>query len=317
MDFYYYYSGKRKEHSVTHISDIKYRFRTANMVMKLIYINIAVFLVLRIAGIVCYFSGVNIMSFLSVVELPSSFSMLASSPWTLLTYMFAHYDIFHILFNMLVLYWFGNIFLDFFTPKQFCGLYIIGGICGGLLYMTSYLLFPGLSGSSGWLIGASASIMAIVLATAVRAPHFSLNLLVIGPVALKWIAICYVIIDLLSIDGTNMGGHIAHLGGAAAGAAFALLIAKGTDISAPLNKFIDFISGIGKQGNPFKKSRNKGAANSSYQRQNKAPGTQASSISKEDEQTLDIILDKIKKSGYSSLTEEEKRRLFQVSSKKQ
>lgn len=296
------------------LSNLKYRFKTAGMVMKIIYINIAVFLILRIAGIVCYFAGIDIMSFLSLIELPSSFSMLASTPWSIFTYMFAHYDIFHILFNMLVLYWFGNIFMDFFTPKQFCGLYIIGGVCGGLLYMLSFSLFPGLSGTLGWLIGASASIMAIVLATAMRAPHYSMNLLFFGPVSLKWIAIFYIVIDLLSINGDNMGGHVAHLGGALIGAVFTMLMARGTDITAPLNRIIDFCVNISKPKNPFSRKPSSGGKSSgSYQ----SATTQDSSMSKEDEATLDTILDKIKKSGYTSLSKDEKRRLFQVSSKKQ
>lgn len=283
------------------------------MVMKLIYLNIAIFLVLRIAGIICFFAGIDIMSFLSYIELPSSFSILATRPWTIITYMFAHYDIFHILFNMLVLYWFGNIFLEFFTPKHFCGLYILGGICGGLLYMTSYSILPGLDGTFGWLIGASASIMAIVIATAMRAPRYSLNLLFLGPITLKWIAIFYIVIDLLSINGNNMGGHIAHLGGAIIGIIFAFLLSKGFDITTPINKIIDLFTNLGKSKRPF--SRKKVKINNNT-KQTSSTSSQSSGMSKEDENTLDIILDKIKKSGYTSLTEDEKRRLFQVSNKK-
>ena len=298
------------------LSSIKYRFKTADMLMKIIYINIAAFLILRITGIVCYFSGIDTMSFLSFVELPSSFTLLAERCWTLITYMFAHYDIMHILFNMLVLYWFGRMFLEFFTPKQFCGLYIIGGIGGGLLYLAAYNLLPSLSGSTGWLIGASASVMAIVLAISTKIPEYKLNLLFLGPISLKWIAIFYVTIDLLSINGTNVGGHVAHLGGALVGFLFTLAINKGTDITAPLNRIIDFFTNI---KNPFKNLQFKKQSSKKGNDSKKVDNNQYSNntMSKEDEQTLDIILDKIKKSGYSSLSEAEKRRLFQVSSKKQ
>lgn len=285
------------------------------MVMKLIYINIAIFLVLRIAGIFCFFAGIDPMVFLSWIELPSSFSTLATRPWTIITYMFAHYDIFHILLNMLVLYWFGKIFMEFFSPKHLGGLYIIGGICGGLLYMVSHLILPGLNSHSSWLIGASASIMAMVLATAVRAPQYSLNLLFFGPVSLKWIAIFYVAIDLLSIDGSNMGGHIAHLGGAIIGVIFTLLLNKGFDITSPINKIIDLFTNIGKPKNPFAKKKIK-INNNKKQTSSRESSNSPSGMSKEDENTLDIILDKIKKSGYTSLTEDEKRRLFQVSNRK-
>ena len=295
------------------LSDIKYKYNTAGMVMKIIYINIAVFLVLRIAGIFCFFGDIDPIIFLSWIELPSSFAMLATRPWTIITYMFAHYDIFHILLNMLVLYWFGKIFMDFFSPKHFCGLYILGGIGGGLLYMIAYQLLPGLDNHSGWLIGASASIMAIVLATAVRAPQYSLNLLFFGPVHLKWIAIFYVAIDLLSIDGANMGGHISHLGGAMTGVLFTLLLNKGIDFTAPINAVIDLFTSIGRPKNPF--ARKKVKINNNKKQPSSRPDT-TSGMSKEDENTLDIILDKIKKSGYTSLTEDEKRRLFQVSNKR-
>lgn len=292
------------------ISKLSYRFKTADMLMKLIYINIAVFLFLRIIGILCFFSGFDSMSFLSFVELPSSFTLLAKRCWTLFTYMFAHYDIMHILFNMLVFFWFGKMFMDFFTSKQLCGLYIIGGIGGALLYVLAYSFLPVLNGEISWLIGASASIMAIVTAIAIKAPEYKLNLLFLGPVSLKWIAIFYITIDLLSVNGNNMGGHIAHIGGAIMGIVFALSINKGVDITAPLNSIIDLVSNFRKMFNGFhfKKSTNKGRKNTYYN---------DTTISKEDEQSLDIILDKIKKSGYGSLTENEKKRLFKVSSKKQ
>ena len=117
------------------INNLKYRYTTASMPMKLVYINIAVFVILRVVGVVCFFAGVDPMMFLKWIELPSSVDVFARMPWTMLTYMVAHYDVFHILFNMLVLYWFGIMFLDYFTPKQFVGLYILGGLGGGLLYL--------------------------------------------------------------------------------------------------------------------------------------------------------------------------------------
>lgn len=301
----------------TAITNLRYRFSTAGMVMKFIYINIAIFLVLRIIGLVCFFIGIDPMLLVKWIELPSSFATLATSPWTMLTYMFAHYDIFHILFNMLVLYWFGTLFLEMFTPKHFCALYILGGIGGGLLYMLAFLLLPALSGSAAWLIGASASIMAIVIAISMKAPNYKLNLLLFGSVSLKWIAIVYVLIDLLSINGSNMGGHIAHIGGALTGMLFAMLFKRGIDITRPINKLFDNLARI---GNPFKrKIKSKSTNQSTYQSPKRfyRGGNTPTGMSKEDEATLDIILDKIKKSGYSALSSEEKSRLFQVSSKKQ
>ena len=304
------------------INDLKYRYKVATMPMKIIYINIVIFLLLRIAGIVCFFAGIHPSSFLRFVELPSSFAMLASYPWTIITYMFAQYDILHILFNMLVLYWFGRLFLEAFTPKQFVALYIIGGIGGALLYMLSAMVLPVYQGISGSLIGASASVMAIVIAIAIKIPHYRVGLLFFGMVSLKWIAIAYVAIDFLSITGDNSGGHIAHLGGAACGALFTLLINRGTDITRPINRIIDVILSAFNSFTYFftkaKSAKKKPAASASHHNSSSQNSSSSrTGMSKEDEAILDSILDKIKKSGYASLTEDEKRRLFQVSTKKQ
>lgn len=299
------------------ISNIKYRFKTASMLMRFIYINAAVFLVLRILGIFSFFGGADIMSFLAYVELPSSFSLLTGRVWTIITYMFAHYDVMHFLFNMLVLYWFGIIFLEFFSPRHFCGLYITGGIGGALLYIISYSIIPTFSGSIGWLIGASASIMAIIIAVAMKVPNYRLNLLFFGPVSLKWIAIVYVAIDLLSINGNNMGGHIAHIGGALTGALFTLALMRGVDITRPVNSVIDFFANLGGKIKALQFKQKAKPNTNSRKTSSRQDPTNGSGMSKEDEQTLDIILDKIKKSGYTSLTADEKKRLFQVSSKKQ
>lgn len=296
------------------IDNLKYRYKTASMPMKLVYINIAVFLLLRIAGVVCFFAGIDPMSFLRWIELPSSVSGLMSAPWTILTYMVSHYDVMHILFNMLVLYWFGIMFLDYFTPKQFVGLYILGGVGGGVLYLLAYIL-PTLAGAHTWLIGASASVMAIVIAISMKAPHYKMNLLFLGSISLKWIAIVYVVIDVLSITGENMGGHIAHLGGALTGVMFTMLINRRMDITAPINKVIDFIADTvdslaQKRAKKANSAQHNGAKNEAPRNASRRP---SGVMSEADEATLDIILDKIKKSGYASLTEDEKRRLFKVS----
>ena len=178
---------------------IKQRFLSASMLMKIIYINIAVFLILRLSAIVCVLFNVEASALQEFLALPASFSELAYRPWTALTYMFVHYDVMHILFNMLLLYWFGQIFLYSSTPKQLVVLYFYGGLAGGLLYILAYTFLPYFRGQSALLIGASASIMAIVVATAIRHHDYNLRLLFIGNVALKWIAIIAIAIDLLSL----------------------------------------------------------------------------------------------------------------------
>ena len=140
--------------------------------------------------------------------------------------MFAHYDVLHILFNMLCLWWFGKLFLEFFNQRQMTGLYLIGGLGGALIYLLAYNLLPAFTYQRGMLLGASASIMAIMLAVAVKAPNYKVGLLFFGEVSLKWIAIILIFLDFLSIDTQNAGGHISHIGGALTGCAYALAFRK-------------------------------------------------------------------------------------------
>ena len=255
------------------------RFMRQGMLMKIILVNVVVFVALRLAVIVGWFCGVQgEMDVLQWVEMPSVPSMLLLKPWTVLTYMISQYEVWHILFNMLWLFWFGIIFVDFFSDRRLLNLYIIGGLAGAALYLVAYNLLPAFDHTVGFLIGSSASVIAIVTATAIRVPDYKMNLFLFGAVSLKWVAIVTIGIDLLSITGGNAGGHLAHLGGALAGAAYVLI--------------------------PRRK------------RVRKAPRKEPSRTkTPTDEDTLDAILDKIKKSGYTALTPEERARLFDVSRK--
>lgn len=285
------------------------------MLIKLIFINIGVFLALRIGAIICTFGGFNIeTSLLHWIELPSSPAELLTRPWTLITYMFAQFDIFHILFNMLWLYWFGTVFLLTENAKQLVALYFYGGICGALAFIGAYNTFPNFTYTNGWLIGASASVIAIVVATAMRHPDYKMHLIFFGAVSLKWIAIVTIAIDFLSINGSNAGGHIAHLGGAVIGLLYSYMLNKGTDITRPFNSAIDYLVSIWKgvkssstKQPKAKKYNHNSSSQQSYNAQ------QQSASTPNDREILDNILDKIKKSGYSSLSDDEKKRLFDVS----
>lgn len=285
------------------------------MLIKLIFINIGVFLALRIGAIICTFGGFNIeTSLLHWIELPSSPAELLTRPWTLITYMFAQFDIFHILFNMLWLYWFGTVFLLTENAKQLVALYFYGGICGALAFIGAYNTFPNFTYTDGWLIGASASVIAIVVATAMRHPDYKMHLIFFGAVSLKWIAIVTIAIDFLSINGSNAGGHIAHLGGAVIGLLYSYMLNKGTDITRPFNSAIDYLVSIWKgvkssstKQPKAKKYNHNSSSQQSYNAQ------QQSASTPNDREILDNILDKIKKSGYSSLSDDEKKRLFDVS----
>ena len=230
--------------------------------------------------------------------------------------MFMHANFMHILFNMLWLYWFGSLFLYFFSGKHLRGLYILGGICGGLLYMVSYNVFPYFDSviASSTLVGASASVLAIVVATAYREPNYRVQLLLFGAVRLKYLALIVVATDLLFITSSNAGGHIAHLGGALAGLWFAASLKKGTDITAWINKAIDAILALFERKTWQRKPKMKVHYGNSNAARQKDYDYNARKKAQSDE--IDRILDKLKKSGYESLTTQEKKSLFDASSNK-
>ena len=288
------------------IDDIKRKYRQGTMLMRIIYINIAIFVLLHLVAFVGVIMNVPAQGMIQWLQVPSNLSQLLYAPWTLITYMFTHYDLLHILFNMLWLYWMGRIFLEYFTPKRLSALYLLGGLGGAALYLLTMNLLPHFAGSNGHLIGASASVIAIVVAVAVWAPDYKIGLLFIGEVSLKWVAIITIGIDLLSIDVGNAGGHIAHLGGAAVGAIYATAMRRGTDITRPLNAALDWLASL-------------------FNRRDKGIGTPVGGTAYEPKQQatnepteaqIDAILDKIKRSGYTSLTDKERDMLFRASRKK-
>lgn len=288
------------------IDEMRHGYARATMLMKIIWINIAVFVLLRVTAIVCMFAGnadfINVV--MRWVQLPSDLPTLGTRPWTLLTYMFSQYDILHILFNMLWFYWFGTLFRMVSTPKQMLALYIFGGLGGALLFLAAYNLLPLFAHSTGWLIGSSASVIAIVTATAILMPDFRMNLLFIGSVSLKWIAIATIVLVLIGVTGDNAGGEIAHIGGVLVGAWYGVRMKRGHDITAPLNRFFDLcVNAWDAVMESLKRGRNTASDSSKS----------APAVDKDDRETLDEILDKIKKSGYAALTPEERKKLFDVS----
>lgn len=292
------------------IDDLKNSYRTGSMLMRIIYINIAVFVVMHLLGLASLLFGQWFAAPIKWIELSSNGWEVLYRPWTVVTYAFAHYEILHILFNMLWLYWLGRIFMEYFTAKQFAGLYILGAVGGAVLFLLAYNYIPALAGHT-YLLGASASVLAIVVATAVYSPDYKIGLLFIGMVSLKWVALVTVLIDLLSIDTLqNAGGHIAHLGGAIVGAAFALLMQRGHDITAPLNAVMDRITSL------FTRKRQRGpgapVSGRDYRRQAASHDEPAGHT----EQELDRVLEKIKRSGYSALTDDERDILFSFGKKK-
>ena len=283
-------------------SDIEKFSKQKSILFYLIGINLAVFLLIKIVGIVLLLFNIDQGNMFVWIELPASFPALFHRPWTLISYMFTHQGFLHIAFNLLWLYWFGQIFLQFFTPKQLNTVYLLGGIVGGLLFMFSYNIFPYFQDRTekSYLIGASASVMAIVFASAFYKKDYRINLLFLGNIRLIYIAFFLFILDFISIDSDNPGGHIAHIGGALMGFWYAQAYTKGKDLTAGINRFFDNIANLfTKKQKPAKSTHRWSETDYEYNKRR-------SNENKE----IDSILDKIKKSGYNSLSENEKKTLF-------
>ena len=291
------------------IFDLKNRFNQGNICLQLIYINVGIFVVTTLVSVILLLFNWNASSWLDFLELPAWIPQFLVQPWSLFTYMFLHVGALHLLFNMLWLYWFGQLFLSFFSARHYRGLYLLGGLCGGLLYLLAFNVFPYFEAyvHGSYLLGASASVLAIVVATAVRQPEYRVNFMFVGAVRLKYVALFMVVTDLLFVTSGNGGGHIAHLGGALAGWWFAASLQKGRDVTRWINQVFDWFS----VGSIFKVSPKK--SKMKVERGGRAADYDYNSRKKQQSEEIDRILDKLKKSGYSSLTTEEKKRLFDAS----
>lgn len=301
------------------ISDLKNRFLAENIVGRFIYINVGVFILfalLDVVGTLFNFSSSPALYLKMWLELPSAPEQYIVQPWSLVTYMFLHGGLTHILWNMLALYWFGKIFLSFFSTRHFVGLYLLGGIVGGLFFMLAYNLFPMFtsSGSNAYLVGASAAVLAIVAASAVRVPDYKINMLLIGEVKLSTLAVATVIISLLLVTSDNAGGSFAHLGGAFAGWAFAYMLNKGWDLTKGINAVIDFFVNLSARKFTFKRKPKMKFTSSAGSKH--YADYEYNARKKEQNDDIDKILEKVKQSGYSSLSDDEKRRLFDASNSK-
>ncbi len=282
-------------------NELKDSFRFGSNLTKLIYINLAVFIIIRF---VLLFEGVKFEeSFTTIFAVPSNIETLYKTPWSILTYMFLHVDFLHILFNLLCFYWFGQLFLMFLSQRQIVGVYILGGISGAILFILTFNLLPFFAnkGIESIAIGASASILAVVIAVTTLKPNYSVNLLFIGPVKLKYLALITLILDITSVLGPNAGGHIAHLGGALFGFLYIKALAKGWDLTYPFSWF----EGLGKIS-----FRKKSKLKVDHRSANPDHDYNYRKVQKH--QNIDKILDKISKSGYDSLTKEEKDTLFRM-----
>jgi membrane associated rhomboid family serine protease len=290
--------------------DIKATFRNGNNLTRLIFINIALFLIITITGIIGFLlnNPEIVNKTIRLLSVPSSFQTLIARPWTLITYMFTHKELLHIVVNLLWLYWFGKIFLEYLDQKKLVAIYILGGLAGGFTYVISYNIFPAfqsVAGESIPLLGASASVMAIVVAIAAYVPDYTVYLFLLGKVKIKYIALGIFILTSVMDFSVNSGGKLAHIGGAVLGYFYILGYRQGHDYGKGINKIIDFFVTIFKPRKKLKVTHKKVADEYEYNK-----------IKADHQKEINKILDKISKGGYDSLTKDEKDTLFRESQKK-
>jgi len=278
--------------------------------VRLLYLNIGVFVLYSISNaVITLFTGqLGLIPRLAdnLLALPSDPFKLIVRPWTLLTYMFTHFSFRHILFNMIILYFSGKMFMEYLGEKRMLALYIYGGLGGGLLYIILYNLSPILS--SGSMVGASAGTIAVLVAGALYLPNMPVRLWGIFEIKYWMLAAGIVLLDILSLTGSNAGGHIAHLGGAIVAFFFIRSMRNGHEWNVYLFQIVDAV-----RNTLYSRSRRRKGFRFGERNYTKYEEVKNSSENNTNTEKMDAILDKIKEKGYDSLTKEEKAYLFKIS----
>ncbi len=282
-------------------------FTRGSLLSRLIGLNIAIFVLVNFIRVLFFLWNVDGVSMTigHWLGISSNIHVVLHRPWTLITYMFLHFELFHVLFNMVVLYVGGRLFSDFIGADRLLVTYLIGGLSGAIFYIAAFNIFPVFSDVVAFslAIGASASVLAIFIAIATYMPDYQLPLLLFGRIRLKYIALFFVILDIISIDHGNPGGHLAHLGGAVWGFTYARLLRAGIDPALVLNYYLGKISVLFRKKPKFRVE---------YTRERPLSDDEYNKQQNEKQEKINIILDKISQSGYDSLTREEKELLFKM-----
>lgn len=289
--------------------EIRRIFKKGTTLTRIIYINIGVFALLTIVAVIGFLlnnPGIAEKT-LDLFSVPASLNALLLRPWTLITYMFTHKGVWHILFNMLWLYWFGTIFLEFLDGRKLVAVYLLGGLSGAVVYILSFNIFPAFAGIVGdsVAIGASASVMAIVIAIAAYVPDYTVMLFLFGRIKIKYMALGIFVLTSIMDFSVNSGGKLAHIGGALFGYLYTINLRHGLDMGKGINRIIDFFATVFKPRKNLKVTHRRVANEYEYNK------TKA-----EHQKHINAILEKISKGGYDSLTKEEKETLFNESQKK-
>lgn len=292
------------------------------MYVQLIIINVLLFLGLNVLIVTLSLFNASYIGAIiaSQFELPANATQLLYRPWTLITYSFWHFDVFHILFNMLAFYWFGQIFEEYVNRKRLLSVYILSALSGGFLFLLLYNFAP----VEIWrnrlpttvLLGASGAVYGVVVATATLLPTYTFFLFLIGPVQIKYIAAVYVILSYIGLMGGNAGGNMAHIGGAIMGYIFTIQLQKGNDLGAWIHDFADWLKALFRPKPKMQtsyKSKEKATVNQTKTKSNAQASSQTNASDTPNQDEIDTILDKISATGYDSLTKEEKQKLFKAS----
>ena len=286
--------------------ELRYIWQKKNILSRLIVLNAFIFAIISIIKVFTFLYGASdwYVSLIYYLSLPANISSFINQPWSLITYGFLHEGLFHIFFNMLILYWFGRLLIDFLGNKHVRNLYILGIIVAGLFYIMIYNVVPYYEeiADKTILLGASGAVYAVVVAAATLLPDYSLYLIFLGPVRIiKYIALAYIFVSFIGIVGSNSGGALAHLGGALLGYLYIKYKHQGINLGAPVDAFFDLFDSKPK----VRKTHRRSGTSQVPKRSNKNKQAE-----------IDKILDKISESGYDSLTREEKEKLFRMSGKK-
>lgn len=276
--------------------------RSGSGLTRIILINVIVFLIINIVDQLIKFTGSG-LSLAYWLALPGDVILSLKHFWTFITYMFLHEGLMHILFNMLWLYWLGKIFVEYLGSKRLVGVYLLGGISGGISYLFTSMLFP-IYFYNTFLLGASAGVMAVVIAIAILLPDYVIHLLFFGGVRLKYLALISFILTTILDFSQNTGGKIAHIGGALFGMIFMLQYKNGRDLTKPVSIFLEGMQSFFSGRSKIKVSYKRKATDDDYTTNQRLK-----------QQKIDQILDKISKSGYEALTKGEKDFLFKASGK--
>lgn len=289
---------------MTVIEDLKWQYKIGSISIRLVFWNVLLYVIPEVFFAVVKLFKINI-SYLDYVSVPSSFSDLVWKPWSIVSYSFFHSGPFHLIFNMLMLYYVGRLFITFFTQKQLLGVYLLGAIFSAAIFMVSYAFFPALTTISTQMVGASGAIMAILFATTSYQPYMDVRLFGVFKMKLWHIAFIIIFFDLIQLPLANTGGHLAHIAGAFFGYIYIVFLKRGTDLTTGINSVLGFMTNLftRKDSTKFRKV---------YVNPKKQSEKRESKIVTKDktQQQIDEILDKISKSGYDSLTKEEKEFLF-------